>query len=124
MSVVKSITLYFNQATSVQVPIYISSPVKKLVIKQLGVVNDATSVPGTYSLANLRTDLVKGPSDQSLCLVTLVPSASYVIPLGVEFEPINSNINNTFTFQLVYSNQAAIDGNIKAFVNLLVEFIY
>lgn len=123
-SIVKSIALNFNQTTQYSLPLFLSSPIKKIILREVVIVNAADSAPITYPLASLRSDLIQGPADQSICVIPLVANTNFSIPLQVEFEPITTMINNTYNFHLVYNSQTAIDGVVKCFITLLIEFVY
>ena len=118
----RALTLVYNATAQQSSYILIPFDVKEIVVKQVTVYNSNTSTP-TNMVGYIRSDIVSGQNNQPLCTVSLATNTSYSCDLDVVLKPISANINNTFNFYLMYTDNALIStANLNATIMLLLEF--
>ena len=119
----RAITLAYNATLQQQVFVTISFKIKQVIMKQVMVVNPNTSTPTSF-IGYIQSNIMEGPPNNALCSVCLETSTAYSCDLDVMLKPVSANINETYNFNLIYSDSVAFSGvaNLNASIILLLEF--
>ena len=118
----RALTLVYNATSQQSTTIFILFDVNEIKVKQVTVYNPNTSTPANM-VGYIRSDLILGQNNQPLCTVSLATNTSYSCDLDVTLKPVNSNVNNTFNFYLMYTDALSVSTvNLNATIMLLLEF--
>ena len=118
----RALTLVYNAISQQSTTIFILFDVNEIKVKQVTVYNSNTSTPANM-VGYIKSDLMSGQNNQPLCTVSLATNTSYFCDLDVSFKPVNSNVNNTFNFYLMYTDALSVSTvNLNATIMLLLEF--
>ena len=117
----RGVFLFFNGSSTVSTYLSVPINVKKIVVKQLGVINTDGST-SNVPIGFLKSDIIT--SNQVLAVINTEISTSYNIDLNTKLILSSNNISGFYNFYLVENDQSPLVGNptLEIYVNLLLEF--
>ncbi len=117
----RGVSLFFDESSSCSTYLSVPMNVKKIVVKQLGVINTDGST-SNVPIGFLKSDIIT--SDQVLAVINTEISTSYNIDLNTKLIPSSNNISGFYNFFLTVNDQTGLVGDptLQIYINLLLEF--
>lgn len=99
------VSLFFNESSSCSTYLSVSMNVKKIVVKQLGVINTDGST-SNVPIGFLKSDIIT--SDQVLAVINTEISTFYNIDLNTKLISSSNNISRFYNFYLTANDQTLL----------------